>query len=222
MPIYKRGATWWITITHKGQRVRQSAGTADKAEAQRQHDELKADLWQRTRSGHTLNDALVLWLKSYPRTVNEKNAIKMLLRLYHSRPLVDITGHDIAAALADKGPAHANRITTIVRAALNMAQAHGMIERVPKIPRRRAPAGRLRWLTHAEWQKLRAKLPVHILPMAEFALATGLRQANVLGLRWDQIDMKRRLAWVDAADVKQRRAISVPLSDADSISAPSR
>ena len=49
--------------------------------------------------------------------------------------------------------------------------------------------------------------------MARFALATGLRQANVLGLRWDHVDCDRRLVWVDAEDTKGDAALSVPLSD---------
>lgn len=214
MPIYRRGETWWITITHNGQRIRRTAGTADRAEAQRMHDEIKAGLWQQQRSGATLNDALKLWLKSAPRSVNERNAIKLFIGLYHNRPLAEITGPSIAAALADKGPAHANRITNIIRAALNLAVEHGLIDSAPSIARRKAPAGRLRWLTRAEFAKLRLKLPEHLRHAADFAVATGLRQANVLGLRWEQIDLKRRMAWVDAADMKTRRAHGIPLSDA--------
>ncbi len=46
--------------------------------------------------------------------------------------------------------------------------------------------------------------------MAVFALATGLRRANVTGLQWSQVDF-RRLAWVHPDQAKARRAISVPL-----------
>lgn len=214
MPIYRRGDTWWITITHHGQRIRRTAGTSDRAEAQHLHDQIKADLWQQQRTGASLNDALKLWLKAAPRTVNERNAIKLFLGLYHNRPLAEVTGTSITAALADKGPAHANRIAGIIRAALNLAVEHGLIERAPKIARRKPPAGRLRWLTRAEWGRLRPHLPEHLQHAADFALATGLRQSNVLGLRWEQVDIARRLVWVEAADMKARRAHGVPLSDA--------
>lgn len=46
-----------------------------------------------------------------------------------------------------------------------------------------------------------------------FALATGLRHGNVVGLQWSQVDMRRRLAWIHADQAKARRPISVPLSE---------
>lgn len=54
MSLYQRGDTWWISLVHNGQRIRQSARTSSKREAQRQHDELKARLWQQRLTGATL------------------------------------------------------------------------------------------------------------------------------------------------------------------------
>jgi len=45
-----------------------------------------------------------------------------------------------------------------------------------------------------------------------FALATGLRQANVLHLKWSQVDLERRTAWIHADEAKGREAIGVPLN----------
>jgi integrase len=49
--------------------------------------------------------------------------------------------------------------------------------------------------------------------MAQFSLATGLRQGNVKGLRWSKVDLDRRAAWVDATEAKGKRAIPVPLNE---------
>jgi hypothetical protein len=52
MPLYKRGNTWWIAFTTPaGERIRCSAGTADKAQAQEYHDTLKAESWRIQRLG---------------------------------------------------------------------------------------------------------------------------------------------------------------------------
>ena len=48
--------------------------------------------------------------------------------------------------------------------------------------------------------------------MAEFSLATGLRQRNVSFLRWEQVDMARRVAWIYADEAKAGKAIGVPLN----------
>jgi integrase len=50
--------------------------------------------------------------------------------------------------------------------------------------------------------------------MARFTLATGLRMSNVTQLKWQDVDLERRCAWVWAKDAKGRRSFSVPLSDA--------
>lgn len=72
---------------------------------------------------------------------------------------------------------------------------------------------RIRWLSHAEAERLLAELPEHLSEMARFSLETGLRRANVTGLQWSQIDLMRRVAWIHPDQAKARKAITVPLSD---------
>lgn len=68
------------------------------------------------------------------------------------------------------------------------------------------------WITHEQWAKLYAELPTHMKPMAEFAISTGLRQSNVLGLTWSRVDLDRKIVWVEAEDMKADQAINIPLS----------
>ena len=218
MSLYKRGSTWWIDIAHRGERIRQTTDTADRQEAQRVHDELKAELWQQKRSGARLSDALKLWLTTHPRSEREKSAIRVFLRAYPDRPVSDITQDSINQAMADYGPANANRTLTIVKAALNLLRDSGEIASTPSIRKRKEPKGRIRYLTPEEWEKLDAQLPAHIQAPARFALSTGLRQANVLGLQWRDVDLKRRICWIHPDEAKAGQAISVPLN-ADAISA---
>jgi integrase len=44
---------------------------------------------------------------------------------------------------------------------------------------------RVRWLTHEEAERLSKALPEHQREMMLFALATGLRQRNILRLAWE-------------------------------------
>jgi integrase len=57
------------------------------------------------------------------------------------------------------------------------------------------------------------ELPEHLEAMVRFTLSTGLRESNVTGLQWDQIDMQRRCAWVHADQAKGKKAIAVPLNN---------
>ena len=212
MPIRKRGETWWIDIQHNGRRIRKSADTPVRAEAQRMHDEIRAELWKSKPQGHTLAEALKLWLTASTRSRNDKNAIKLLLSIYPSRPLEEITGHDIYDALASKGPAWANRIANIIRATLKLALDRGWIEKQPIIKKRDEPKTRTEFLTWEQSIRLLAELPHHLAMMAAFSLATGLRQSNVTGLTWAQVDMKRKIAWVHADEAKAGKIIHIPLS----------
>lgn len=57
--------------------------------------------------------------------------------------------------------------------------------------------------------------------MAQFTLATGLRESNVTGLEWSQVDMSRHVAWVHADQAKDGKSIGVPLNK-DAVSVPER
>lgn len=71
----------------------------------------------------------------------------------------------------------------------------------------------MRWLNKEEALRLLHALPTHQRQPARFALATGLRQANVLRLQWPDVDLGRRTAWVHADEAKGGEAIGVPLND---------
>ena len=56
-------------------------------------------------------------------------------------------------------------------------------------------------------------LPKHLQAMCRFSLATGLRESNVTGLEWSQVDLERRVAWIHADQSKSGRAMGIPLNN---------
>jgi integrase len=109
-------------------------------------------------------------------------------------------------------PGTFNRTLALIVAIHN---ASGMTP--PKVKRQKQPAGRTRWLTSEEWDRLRAALEVEsplLRQAAEFTLATGLRENNVLNLEWGQIDLRRRVAWLHGDQMKAKKPLGVPLNDA--------
>ena len=62
MALFKRNNIWWIRLSHSGKRIQRSTGTTNKIAAQELHDQLKADLWRRSKLGekpeHTWQEAL--------------------------------------------------------------------------------------------------------------------------------------------------------------------
>jgi integrase len=211
MSLYRVGNIWYYYLTINGERIRNSTGETDRKKAQQVHDEIKAKLQQRRLAGFTLADALRIWLTDKPRSEKEKSAIRVLLKCYPSRPVSDVIPHELVASLKGRKDSTINRTINIVNAALKLAHDQGKCGEI-KIKRKAVPATRLRFLTKEEWEELEKQLPEHARAIAGFAIATGLRYSNVVGLKWRYVDIERHLVWVDSVDSKSRKTISVPLS----------
>jgi integrase len=71
---------------------------------------------------------------------------------------------------------------------------------------------RVRWLAPEQVGTLLSELPLHQREVVIFALATGLRQSNIVGLTWEQVDLARGTAWIYADKAKGREDIHVSLN----------
>lgn len=227
MSLYKRKGSpyWWVRFTHGGRRIQQSSGTVDRAKAQHFHDRLKAELWNQEKLGarpvYAWNDAVIRWLKetNYKATHETDIAkLRWLDRHLRGARLEHITRDQLCriadAKAKESSGATANRYMALVRAILRRAASEWeWIDRVPKVRMFPEAKRRVRWLTPGEATRLIAELPDHQAEMVRFALATGLRQGNVTGLEWSQIDLQRKLAWIHADQAKARKAIAVPLNE---------
>ena len=208
-----RSPYWWIDLRHpRGGRIRRSTRTSDQEEAQRQHDQLAARLWQVKQSGRQLSDALLAWATAKERGASDIRALRLIRRDYPDRPLIDVTEASFLEAFSDKSPGTYNRLAVIVRAAMRIAAKRGWIDAAPAFERKPEPPPLERFLTAGEWQRLRAELPDHLRPMADFAIATGLRWSNVAGLEWECVDLRRKVAWIGAGDMKGGKGLAVPLN----------
>lgn len=217
MPLYKRPGSpfWWISLRHRGRRVRRSTETSDRAIAQRQHDELKARLWKEKVSGYQLADALLAWLDERPRSRKDENALALIRREYADRPLIDVTPASVEAALgAGRGPGAYNRYMVIIRSALNIAARKGWIEAAPSFQRRPEPESDETFLSPEDWRTLHDELPPHLQRMFRFASATGLRWDNVALLEWANVDVARAQLTLPARLLKGRKPAPIPLNDA--------
>lgn len=87
------------------------------------------------------------------------------------------------------------------------------LEKAPVIKIPAVRNKRVRWLQKEEAKRLIDECPEPLKSVVKFALATGLRRSNIINLEWQQIDMQRRVAWVNPEDSKSNRAIGVALND---------
>lgn len=101
-------------------------------------------------------------------------------------------------------------IRSLLRAAANEWE---WIKSAPVIKTKKPISKRIRWLTREEASRLIGCMPESIKPIVVFALSTGLRRSNILDLEWSQVDMQRKVAWINPENAKAGKAIGVALND---------
>lgn len=224
MALFKRGNTWWIDFTTPaGKRVRQTAGTSDKTQAQELHDRLKAETWRVQKLGDRPNylwdDAALRWLqeKTHLRGYEKR---KYLIAWWHRHfkgiYLRDINRDVVSKALATAANRKdsSNRIyRDMLVTILNMAvKEWEWLDRLPRLSIIPTAPPRVRWLKPEEALRLLSFLPPEMQALMRFALATGLRKMNVVRLEWSQVETGRKACWIPAVRAKAGKDIHVVLN----------
>jgi len=224
--IYRRGDSpyWWIDVVlPDGSRLRQSAKTKSREDAEVLIAKLKSDVFRASHLGiksrRSWQEAVVRYLamKSHLRDIEKQRSICRKLDEYLGTLMLnDITG-DVIWRICEAGvkrgnkPATVNRRLALVRSVLKMARDEWQwIDSVPKVRLLRGEVERDRWLTRDEAARLIAVCPSHLAAMVRFALATGCRAREVAGLEWSRVDLKRGTAWID--QTKNGTPRGVPLN----------
>jgi len=205
--LIKRNEVWHIDKFIEGQRVRQSCGTRDQAEAERflarKMEEVRQASVYGVRPARTFDEAAAKYLLEYQhkRSINDDiGRLKGLMPWIGELSLERVHMSTLQPWIADRRkdkrrPATINQGLAIVRRILNLAANEWMDEygltwlaHAPKIKLLPDPASGKRQpypLTWEEQQRLFKVLPRHLAEMALFAVNTGCRDREVCRLQWD-------------------------------------
>lgn len=226
MPLYRREGSphWWVRFSVAGRKVRKSAGTADRSLAEaferREYERVFRLRKLGERGAHTFGEASARWLEeTHKRSVAiDEMILSWFDEHLRNEPLdaIDLDAiEELRKLLADEGRGQStvDRYMALLRAILRKAETQWRwLEHAPKVPMFRTPVGEPRFLTKAEFARLRAELPPHLQLAADVAVLTGLRMRSMLALTWDRVDLKARRAWVPGAQMKAGRSHGIPLS----------
>jgi integrase len=190
------------------------------------HDKIKSDLWSNNYLGakpeRTWMEAVMRWLaeSQHKRSLGDDKAHLRWVDPHLKNFTLNQITRDLVDNLAEKKlkegvkPATANRMLEVIRAILRKAEREwAWIDRAPIIRMLKEDTKRIRWLTPEEASRLIQELPVHLADLATFSLATGLRQSNVTGLEWRDVDLIKRHALIHPDQAKTKKAIPVPLNE---------
>jgi len=206
MSVGKRKGSpfWWYDFTVHGNRFRGSTETADLTQAKAIEAKLRTDAVMgrhfKQREQITL-DALLgrYWLEYARHLKSGTRAVRhhcrhILTHFGRTMLLHEIDDADVAALKAKLratvSDSTVNRVLSTLRKIINVAtqewEYQGPDVRIKKhmLPE---PEARTRWLSEEEAERLIAGAADHLKKPIRFALLSGVRLGNIIGLRWEQI-----------------------------------
>jgi integrase len=234
--MYKRGEVWNASWYVDGKRFRYSSKTTDKVVAREQF----ADLYKKSldvrgadkKSRRTWVEASARYIDEHQHLKSIKNYVRHFewwTEVFAKQKIVylDQISPDVVKDIRDRelnrplehckdrerSPGDVNHKLSFLRAVVNAAcREYRWIDVAPLYRFLPHNNERRRWLTPTELNRLLQALPEPYSSMAEFAVATGLRQANVLGLKWDDLNLLHKTATFKDKVMKNGEPFSIPLN----------
>lgn len=206
--LYRRGKTWWARFQVDGQDIRRSLRTASIVEARKRASGIKDELDHARFYGHartTWEDAVGRYcIEVMPGALKPRTATRYLVTFRQVRSHLDgkyidaITKRDIAALIGARKKIASNRTIrndlTAISRVFASAIGWGLCEHNPALEYDRSLV-RTRNLpidlpTLEEVQKaIEAKSSFS--KVIALASQTGMRQGEILGLQWRQVELNR-------------------------------
>lgn len=223
--------TWQCDFSVAGERVQRSTFTQDREAAEEFCSSIESDLWRQKKLGEqpTLlwQQAVELWFKAkladHKRDLaNDRDKAVVLgpyldgkrLDQIKTREIDDVLDGITAQRSLKNGTR--NRYRSFVLGVMNFCRKKEYAVAVIFPEKRKEPKVKIVWISKEQAARILADLnkpeTLHLYRMVFFSFATGLRQSNVTGLRWSNVDLQRRIAWVDPEGAKAGEPIPVPMS----------
>ncbi len=230
MGLYKRGQVWWMQFTYKGRLVRRSTETGDKRLANTIFGKVTTEIaegkWLDKLDGEdkTFSDLAEKYVNEYAKqhkkswAKDDERLKNHLIPFFGEMIVTDITPKIISAY---KGHRYAKGVkaATINRELAIMKHMYTIAVKefewcrdnpVMRVSMEKEGQPRDRWLTYEEEKRLMEACPGWLQEIVTFALNTGMRQGEVLSLRWQDVNLFIGIATLQETKNGERR--SIPLN----------
>jgi integrase len=222
--IYLRGRIWWICYAYQGQLIRQSIGP-DRRLAEQALQAIRGDIirgnfrLRRIEERRTFAEMVdeYMKVKSAKRSLaRDATSFKNLLPVFGKKPLHLITTREIEGYARDRAAkvkgATVNRELALLRHFFNIAMDHGYTDQNPARAIKRYPESPWRhqfFFSESEVKALISASSPHLRPILALAFGTGLRKGDILGLRWEDVDLDRGIISIQMQ--KTGKSVEIPL-----------
>ena len=235
-----RNKVWFVDYYGQdGKRKRERVGHSKEAAQQRER-QIQCDLTEgrvimKDKSANlTLGVLLDSYLdldevrkqRSYNRCTSKVKALKSLLNL--SKKLRDFSINDVQEYIQhrskEKSPCKANQSISAktikeevatLRRAINLGVQYDWLDKSPikHWPPIKVENVRERILSEEEFKKLKQTAPPFLWRILVIAYHTGMRQGEIMSLDWNQVDLKKKLIHLRAAQTKSNKGRPVAFND---------
>lgn len=226
MAIYKRGATWWLRFSYRGEQIRRSLGTEDKKLAERISHKILGQVaegkWfdiskESERSFGELMDRYMtehskLKKRSWKR---DEVSLSHLLPFFGDQTLGGVTPGLISQYKSRRlkegaKPATLNRELSLMKHSFNLAlKEWDWVKENPccRVKMERENNERERVLGYDEEERLLEACPQWLREIIIFGIDTGAREGEILGLTSKSIDPFRRVVTILQSKTGQYKTI---------------
>lgn len=226
--VYKRGRIWWLQYYRNGHLFRESSQTSLKSVATTLLKKRLGDIANgRTpaiQAEKTLFDDLAaLYVGDYEDNARKtldtaQDRVETLKRTFKGMRACDIGTAQIAAYVASRraegrAPATINRELSALKRMFSLgARAQPrLVEQIPYIPMLKGEKVRQGFFEEEDYRALMNVLSEHVrIPLA-IGFWTGLRQGEILALKWDQVDTVLGTIRLEPGTTKNNEGREVPL-----------
>ena len=230
--LYQRNNSnvWWVRFQHNGTRVQKSSGKTRKSDALRfLAKTMEAERQRQEQGFHKVRLGVLceeycsqhLPLLKPGTRVGYLGHIQVLKTHFGEDRYVDeIRKAHVAEFVASlkktglKSPTIRRYLAT-TSSIFAFAERSGWLARNPvaQFDKRSLPEAqpRTRFISQAEYRRLLSASPSHLKLILEMAVQTGMRLEELLGLRWEQVNLERREVRLVVTKTNLPRV--VPLSD---------
>jgi integrase len=226
MGLYHRGKFFWFSITYQGERIQESLKTDNRKLAEKLYAKVLTDIVEgryfETAKAKTIQfqDMTDKYLKEHAHS-RDTLTVKTLMMFFSGYMIAQITTKAIAEyrnmRLKSVKPATVYQELALLRRMFNVAIKEWEWFKDNPVSRLSFSVGnrnaRVRWLTMEEEKLLleKATNPAWLRSLLTVALHTGMRRGEILDLRWQNVDLLKRLIRIVKSKNGEMR--SIPMSN---------
>jgi len=225
MGLYKRNGVYYMRYFADGKLIRTSTHRSSKKEANEVYFKALSRVG-RAPGQHTLSELLDRYMEEHSKPnktvksyVRDKSLKTHLLDVIGESKIIDqIIAKDIEAYKSRRQkegakPKTINNELILLGHAFTKAVNWGWTDRNPMTRGLKLKVRNIveRWLTFGEENKLTLAAPLWLREIITFAVETGMREGEILGLKWENIDFERLT--LSMLTPKTKRMETIPLSE---------